>query len=141
MTWKGLTSIIEFIEKTYAKGVTLAKKVLERLEERLVRSPTPYSSGFYTLRPNVVDLAFPFLRNSYTPFWLFLFHGTPSKSHSITLFILAECPNPAGQTHDFYAMRGLWRMGLRLADLDLILHISLFPVVELAYGFTSPPDG
>jgi len=40
MTWKGLTPVVEFIEKTYAKGVKLSKKAMALLEERLTRSPT-----------------------------------------------------------------------------------------------------
>lgn len=38
MTWKGVTPVVEFIEKTYAKGVTLSKQAMLLLEQRLTRS-------------------------------------------------------------------------------------------------------
>ena len=40
MTWKGLTPVVEFIEKAYAIGVKLSKRAMTVLEERLTRSPT-----------------------------------------------------------------------------------------------------
>ncbi len=40
MTWKGVTPVVAFIEKTYAKGVILSKQAMLLLEERLTRSPT-----------------------------------------------------------------------------------------------------
>ncbi len=38
MTWKGVTPVVEFIEKTYAKSVTLSKQAMLLLEQRLTRS-------------------------------------------------------------------------------------------------------
>ncbi len=40
MTWKGFSPVVAFIDKTYAKGVTLSKQAMLLLEERLIRSLT-----------------------------------------------------------------------------------------------------
>lgn len=37
MTWKGLRPVVELVEKTYEKGVRLAKKAFQKYEERLER--------------------------------------------------------------------------------------------------------
>lgn len=39
MTWKGLNPIINLSKKVYEKGISLSKKVMKGIEERLERNP------------------------------------------------------------------------------------------------------
>ena len=39
MTWKGLHPVVKLSEKVYSKGVSLCKKAMEKVEERLKRNP------------------------------------------------------------------------------------------------------
>jgi transposase len=39
MTWKGLRPIVEWSQKVYKKGISLTKKAMRKIEERLERNP------------------------------------------------------------------------------------------------------
>jgi hypothetical protein len=39
MTWKGLNPIINLSKKVYQKGISLSKKAMQAIEERLERNP------------------------------------------------------------------------------------------------------
>lgn len=39
MTWKGLRPIVEWSKKVYKKGISLTKKAMRKIEERLERNP------------------------------------------------------------------------------------------------------
>jgi hypothetical protein len=39
MTWKGLRPIVELSQKVYKKGISLTKKAMRKIEERLERNP------------------------------------------------------------------------------------------------------
>ena len=39
MTWKGIKPVIRLSKKIYKKGISLCKKTMKKIEERLIRNP------------------------------------------------------------------------------------------------------
>ncbi len=39
MTWKGIHPVVELSRNAYEKGISLSKKAMQEVEDRLIRNP------------------------------------------------------------------------------------------------------